>query len=402
LLQFLKEKFKNEKMMNKLKIIISAIFCLSLAIIGCKNNNQQENNLSTKEMKAQKTTLLDPEKFNTTINGKEVKLWTITNNNGMEASFINYGGRLVSLLVPDKNGKKTDVVIGLESAKAYPESTEPYFGAIIGRFGNRIAKGKFTLKGEEYSVPTNNGKNALHGGVSGFHDVVWEASQPNDHTLVLQYLSEDMEEGFPGNLEVQVTYSLTDENELKMEYNAITDKTTIVNLTNHAFFNLNGEGSGSVLDHSLTIYADKFTPVDDGLIPTGELKVVKGTSFDFLEPHTIGERIEADNQQLKNGKGYDHNFVLNGTKEEGMKRAATVVGNKSGIVMNVYTEEPGLQFYSGNFMEGKNRLKTGATDNFRTAFALETQHFPDSPNQPEFPSTILEPGDTYKTTSIYI
>ncbi|CAM4015636.1 aldose epimerase family protein [Gillisia limnaea] len=387
-------------MINKILTTFSGIFCIVLTV-ACKNENKQKNNIQYEDMKAQETIVLDPVKFNTTINGKDVKLYSITNNNGMEAYFTNFGGRLVGLLVPDKNGERIDVVIGMESTEAYQESTEPYFGATIGRYGNRIAKGKFNLEGKEYSVPTNNGENALHGGFLGFQNVVWNASQPNEHTLVLNYLSKDMEEGFPGNLKVQVTYSLTDENELKMEYEAVTDKTTVVNLTNHAFFNLNGEGSGSILDHSLKIYADKFTPVDDGLIPTGALKEVKGTPFDFLEPHTIGQRIEADNQQLENGKGYDHNFVLNSNKEKGMNRAATVVGNKSGIVMNVYTEEPGLQFYSGNFMEGKNRLKTGATDDFRTAFALETQHFPDSPNQPEFPSTILEPGEIYKSTSIY-
>lgn len=376
--------------------------CCVFLLTACKNDKQQEISASSKEIVTkQGVTIPEASNFNTTIDGKDVKLYTLRNNNGMEAHFINYGGRLISLVVPDKNGKPTDVVIGLESSEAFKESGERYFGATIGRFGNRIAKGEFFLEGKKYSIPPNNGENALHGGKSGFEDKIWDASQPNERTLILKYLSEDMEEGFPGNLNVQVTYSLTDDNELKMEYEAITDQTTVVNLTNHAFFNLNGEGSGPILDHSLQIYADKFTPVNDGLIPTGELRKVEGTPFDFREPKTVGEHIESDNEQLKKGKGYDHNFVLNEKKEKGMNHAATVVGDDSGIVMNIYTEEPGLQFYSGNFMAGRNKLKSGASDDFRTAFALETQHFPDSPNRPEFPSTVLKPGETYKTTSIY-
>jgi aldose 1-epimerase len=277
-------------------------------------------------------------------------------------------------------------------------STEPYFGATIGRYGNRIAKGKFTLDGKEYTLPANNGPNTLHGGKKGFQDVVWDAKQLNDSTLELSYVSPDMEEGFPGNLNVKVTMAITSGNELTFDYEATTDKKTVVNLTNHAFFNLNGEGSGEINDHILQINADKYTPVDSTLIPLGTNEPVDSTPFDFRKPTAIGARINADNQQLKNGMGYDHNFVLNGT---GMKHAATATGNKSGIVMQVYTAEPGLQFYSGNFMKGKNSFKNGGKDNFRTAFCLETQHFPDSPNQPSFPSTVLEPGKTYKTRSVY-
>ncbi len=376
---------------------------ITLALVGCKNNSENKDSAKEQNMEEKDTAFVQVnlDDFESTIDGKGAKLFTLENKNGLKAYFTNYGGRLVSLLVPDKNGELTDVVLGFDSAKDFKEATEPYFGATIGRYGNRIAKGKFTLKGEEYNIPINNGENSLHGGEKGFQDVVWDAEQPDENTVIFSYLSEDMEEGFPGNLEVKVTYSLNQDNELEMEYEAETDKTTVVNLTNHAFFNLNGEGSGKILGHSLQIYADKFTPVDEGLIPTGELKEVEGTVFDFTEAKTIGKDIDTENEQLTYGKGYDHNYALSGKKEMGMNHAATVKGDKSGIVMNVYTEEPGLQFYSGNFMESKNTLKSGTKDDFRTAFALETQHFPDSPNQSDFPSTVLEPGDIYKTKSIY-
>jgi aldose 1-epimerase len=320
----------------------------------------------------------------------------------MQAAFTNYGGRLVSLLVPDKNGKMTDVVVGFKNVQDYVKSTEPYYGATIGRYGNRIAKGQFSLDGEKYQLSINNGVNTLHGGKKGFQDVVWNADKLNDSTLQLTYLSKDMEEGFPGNLNVKVTYSLTGDNGLKCEYEATTDKKTVVNLTNHAFFNLNGEGSGTILNHSVQIYADRFNPIDSGWIPLGQLAVVKGTPFDFTTPTTIGARINENNIQLRNAKGYDHNFVLNGTKVNGLNHAATVTGDKSGIVMNIYTQEPGLQFYSGNFMQAQNTFNDGSKDDYRTAFAMETQHFPDSPNEPSYPSTVLKPGDVYKTFSIYI
>jgi aldose 1-epimerase len=344
---------------------------------------------------------LDSTKFQKEIDGKKTNLCVLKNKNGMQAAFTNYGGRLVSLLVPDSAGKPVDVVVGFDSVDGFVNSTEPYFGATIGRYGNRIAKGKFSLDGKQYTLATNNGQNTLHGGKKGYQYVVWDAAQPNPQTLVLTYLSKDGEEGYPGNLNVKVTYSLTDDNELKMDYEATTDKKTLCNLTNHAFFNLNGEGSGPILGHVLQIYADQYTPVDTTLIPLGKHADVKGTPFDFTTPETIGKRIEEANDQLKAGKGYDHNFVLNGTEGMGMTHAATVKGDKSGIVMDIYTQEPGLQFYSGNFMQSKNVFKGGAKDDFRTAIALETQHFPDSPNQPGFPSTVLEPGKTYKTSSVY-
>ena len=385
------------------KIQIYAILILAVVQVSCKKNTNQ--NLSQKEMNHKAITesdqtFLEAKNFEEIIDNKQTHLYWIENN-GLKAAFTNYGGRLVGLWVADKNGKLTDVVVGMNSVSGFQKSTEPYFGATIGRVGNRIAKGKFTLEGKQYQVPLNNGKNALHGGQKGFQYVVWNAEKINNHTLVLSYISPDMEQGFPGKLEVKVTYSITTDKTLKMEYEAITNKTTIVNLTNHAFFNLNGEGSGSILNHELQIYANEFTPVDEGLIPNGELKSVKNTAFDFTLKHLIGERIEKNDEQLKYGKGYDHNYVLNGTKKDGLNHAATITGDQSGISMDIYTAEPGLQFYSGNFMQGQNIFKSGAKDDFRTAFALETQHFPDAPNQPDFPSITLRPGKKYQTISYY-
>lgn len=342
---------------------------------------------------------LKVQQFKKEIDGKQTDLFTLVNKDSAKALITNYGGRLVSLLVPDKEGKLVDVVAGFDSVTGYKDSTEPYFGATIGRYGNRIAKGKFTLDGKDYTLFTNNGVNTLHGGKKGFQDVVWDAKQINPQTLELNYVSKDMEEGFPGQLTVKVTYTLKDNNALEISYEAKTDKNTIVNLTNHAFFNLNGEGSGSILNHQVMINADLYTPIDSTFIPTGKLESVKGTPFDFTSPKTIGERIEMKNLQLTNGKGYDHNFVLK--KHAETDPVATVRGDKSGIVMHVYTDQPGLQFYSGNFMLGKNTMKGNHKDDFRTAFAMETQHFPDSPNQPSFPSTLLKPGEIYRTKSIY-
>lgn len=345
--------------------------------------------------------LSEQKPFQKVIDGKQTALFTLRNANHAEAKFTNYGGRLVSLLIPSKDGKLTDVVVGFNSIEGYEKSTEPYFGATIGRYGNRIAKGKFTLDGKTYSLFTNNGVNTLHGGKKGYQYVVWDAKQLNGNAIQFHYLSKDMEEGFPGNLDIKVTYTLTENNELRMDYEASTDKTTIINLTNHAFFNLNGEGSGTILNHRLKLYADKYTPVDSTLIPTGEIEKVIGTPFDFIKKTAIGARINQKNEQLIYGKGYDHNYVLNKTKAMGMFHAATITGDISGIVMDVYTQEPGLQFYSGNFMQSKNTFKGGQKDHFRTAFCLETQHFPDSPNQSAFPSTVLKSGEIYRTASIY-
>ncbi|MFC6997411.1 aldose epimerase family protein [Rufibacter roseus] len=369
---------------------------------ACTQNSNQEqaDSSKTETAEGQQAQLPDASKFQSTIDEKQTDLYVLKNKNNAQAAITNYGGRVVSLLVPDKNGKLTDVVVGSGSVKEFAQGADTFFGAVVGRYGNRIAKGKFTLNGKEYTLATNNGANHLHGGNKGFSRVVWNANKIDDQTLELTYLSKDMEEGYPGNLNVKLTYTLTDENELKINYQATTDKPTIVNLTNHTYFNLNGEGSGDILGHQLQINADKYNPVDSTLIPTG-IEPVANTPFDFKQATTIGARIENQNQQLQYGKGYDHNFVLNRSAQDDMFHAATVVGEKSGIKMDIYTQEPGLQFYSGNFMDATHTLKSGAKDEFRTAFCLETQHFPDSPNQSSFPSTVLKPGETYNTTSVY-
>lgn len=345
--------------------------------------------------------ILDKKKFQTVIDGKQTNLYVLKNDTGMQAAITNYGGRIVNILAFDKNGKLVDVVIGFDNINDYQTSTERYYGAIIGRFGNRIANGKFILDGNEYSLYKNNGTNTLHGGKKGYQEVVWDAKQIDESVLELTYLSKDMEEGYPGNLDIKVIYSLTNDNELKISYQATTNKKTVVNLSNHAFFNLNGHDDNTINKHLLMINADYYTPVDSTLIPNGKIEPVSNTPFDFRKPTPIGERLDTDNIQTKNGKGYDHNFVLNVNPETSLKTAAIVTGDKSGIVMEVLTEEPGVQFYGGNFMQAKNLLRSGFKDDFRTAFCLETQHFPDSPNQPCFPSTMLEPGEIYKTNTLY-
>jgi aldose 1-epimerase len=318
------------------------------------------------------------------------------------ATFTNYGGRIVSLLVPGKNDSLMNVVCGFKSVEDYQKSTEPYYGATIGRYGNRIAKGKFSLDGKQYSLFLNNGQNTLHGGKKGFQYQVWDAVQPDSNSVVFTRISTDMEEGYPGNLKVKVTYTLNNDNGLEMEYEATTDKNTVVNLTNHAYFNLNGEGSGTILNHEVKIFANSYTPIDSTLIPTGKIEPVANTPFDFRDFHTIGSRINDDNVQLKNGKGYDINLVLDSAKNDSLHLAAKVIGDQSGIEMTIYTDQPGLQFYSGNFMAGKNMFNNGIKDDFRTAFAMETQHYPDSPNEPSFPTTVLKPGEKYHSKSVYV
>jgi aldose 1-epimerase len=380
-----------------------AFSCVAAAFTSCNGNEKAVATTTESTDTAQAAYKLPArESFTDTIDGKLTDLYVLKNSRGMTLPITNYGGRFVALLVPGKDGRMRDVVVGLKSLEDFGASSEPYFGATIGRFGNRIAKGQFSLDGQQYSLPANNGPNTLHGGKKGFQSVVWNARQLNDSTLELTYLAKDGEEGFPGNLNVKVTYGLTAANEVTMDYEATTDKPTVVNLTNHAFFNLNGEGSGTINNHLLQINATRYTPVDATLIPTGKLEPVAGTPFDFTKLTAIGSRIDTvNNEQLKFGKGYDHNFVLADQKSSDLRHAATVVGDQSGIVMEIYTQEPGLQFYGGNFMQSKNTFKGGSKDDFRTAFCLETQHFPDSPNQPQFPSTVLKPGQTYKTRSVY-
>jgi aldose 1-epimerase len=329
-----------------------------------------------------------------------LKSYVLVNANGMKMEVTNYGGRIVSLFAPDKNGKLEDVVLGYDSLKQYLNGNL-YFGSMIGRYGNRIGKGKFSLNGKEYQLALNNGANALHGGPGGFHNVYWKIVPLNDNaSLHMTYHSKNGEEGYPGNLDVSVTYTLTDKNEVVIDYEATTDQETIVNLTHHSFFNLAGAGNGDVLNQEMTIIADKFTPVDNALIPTGELRNVEGTPFDFLTPHKIAERIGQNDEQLKFGKGYDHNWVLNKKGNE-FSLAAKVVEPTSGRTMEVWTSEPGLQFYSGNFLTGKDIGKGNKTYPFRSAFCLEAQHFPDSPNHSNFPSTVLKPGETYHQRTVY-
>ena len=338
--------------------------------------------------------------FGKMTDGTEAQLFTLTNTHGLKATITNYGGTLTSLLVPDKNGRLSDVVLGFDNLSGYlsPEFTKsnPYFGALIGRYGNRIAKGKFTVEGKQYTLATNNGENALHGGKKGYDRVLWQArpgTAADGQTLTLTYLSKDGEEGYPGNLNITVVYTLTNDDALRIDYTATTDKATPVNLTNHAYFNLGLGTAPDILGHEVVIPADRYTVVDAGLIPTGELRPVKGTPFDFTTPHRIGERIG----QVPGG--YDHNWVLNQT--EGMHAAASVYEPTSGRTMEVTTTEPGLQFYTGNFLDGTLKGKGGTAYGRHAGFCLETQHFPDSPNQPRFPNTILKPGQALKSSSVY-
>ncbi len=336
--------------------------------------------------------------------GQSVDLYTLTNKNGMTVTISNFGGTLVSLKVPDRDGKLGDVVLGYDNPADY-ENGKAYFGGTIGRYGNRISHGKFTLDGVAYTIPLNDGENTLHGGVRGFNKRVWTAKDvSNDagEALELIYVSKDGEEGYPGTLTVKVVYTVfTNENAVRIDYTATTDKDTVLNLTNHSYFNLAGQGNGDILQHQLKLYASQFTPVDATLIPTGKLQDVHNTPFDFLQPTAIGARINQDDQQLKFGKGYDHNWVLDKKSANTMSLAARAYDAQSGRVLEVSTTEPGIQFYSGNFLDGTVHGKDGKVYAYRSAFCLETQHFPDSPNHANFPSTELKRGQTLHSTSIY-
>ena len=330
--------------------------------------------------------------------GQEVYEYTLVNSNNIEVRVINYGGIITSLKTPDKNGILEDIVLGYDSLSGYLKTT-PYFGAIVGRYGNRIANGKFTLDETDYQVAQNNNGQHLHGGIIGFDKVFWNIEEAGPNKLRLTYFSTDMDEGYPGSLNVNVTYELTDANELKIEYEATTDKKTIVNLTQHSYFNLTGNVKRDILDHEVTLYADQFVPVSDVLIPTGELKDVSGTPFDFRKQTTIGLRTNDKDQQLEAGRGYDHCWVL--SSKDSVKHAATVYEPVSGRVVDVYTTEPGIQLYCGNFLDGSITGKQGVVYKHRYGFCLETEHFPDSPNQKAFPSTELSPGEVYRTQTTY-
>ena len=376
---------------------ISPILLFFLLVFGPACNNSARQN----EANQAASLSLSVADYGQTDEGP-AKLYTLKNKNGMQVEISSYGGIITRLLAPDKNGQLDDVVLGFDKLEDY-QNDHPYFGAIIGRYGNRIAKGKFTIDGQEYSLATNNGANALHGGPTGFHKHLWQVKTAGRKGYVgieLSRLSPDMEEGYPGNLNATVRYLLNDKNELLIEYEATTDKPTVVNLTNHSYFNLKGAGKGDILGHELMIAADSFNPVDSTLIPTGELRPVEGAPFDFRTPTAIGARVNADNEQIRYGRGYDHNFVLNRTGR-GMVPAASVYEPTTGRFMEVWTTEPGIQFYCGNFLDGSNIGKGGLAYAYRTGFCLETQHFPDSPNHPDFPSTVLRPGEQYETSTVY-
>ncbi|HCC86569.1 MAG TPA: galactose-1-epimerase [Porphyromonadaceae bacterium] len=365
-----------------------------IAVVGCTNKQ--------KEAPGEQTTLsgLKRSDFRSVVNGDSTDLYVLTNANGMEVTLTNYGGRIVSVMVPDREGNLKDVVLGFDNIDDYV-NVDNNFGATIGRYGNRIANGKITVEGVEYQLPQNNFGHTLHGGPEGFDKKVFHAVQPDSQTVVFTYLSKDGEAGFPGNLDVKVTVTLTDDNAIDLQYEATTDKETVVNLTNHSYFNLSGDPTQSVLDHLLSINADQFTPVDSTFMTTGAIEKVDGTPMDFRTATAIGERINNyDYEQLKNGDGYDHNWVLN-TNGDISQVAATVYSPVTGIQLDVYTNEPGIQVYSGNFLDGSVTGKKGITYQKRAAVCLETQKYPDSPNKPDWPSPYLKPGEKYTSRCIY-
>lgn len=365
---------------------------------SCSSKKTNDSGESKDEAKAG----IEKATYGTMPDGKTADVYTLRNASGMIARITNYGGIITELQAPDKNGKFEDVTLGLDSLSSYVKDS-PFFGALVGRYGNRIAKGKFTLDGKTYSLPINNMGNALHGGKVGFDKVLWEATpvDGDEPALKLKYTAKDGEEGYPGNLSVEVTYTLQKNDALKIDYQATTDKPTVVNLTNHTYFNLTGGAKRDILDHVVTLNADRFVPVDKTLIPTGKLQPVSGTPFDFTKPTAVGIRInDSTDTQIKYGGGYDHAWVLNGDANA-MKQAATVYEPTSGRVMEVRTTEPAVQFYTGNFLNGKVTGREGKPYGKRYALCLETEHYPDSPNQPSFPTTVLRPGQTYKTTTIY-
>jgi len=370
------------------KLAQHAIICLCIIVLslltGCypKRTVMQQN-------------------YGTLTDGRTAHLYTLTNANGVKATLTDYGAILVSLETPDRDGKLADITLGYDSLEGWLSNTS-YFGSTVGRYGNRIAKGKFTLDGKTYTLATNNNENHLHGGIKGFDKVLWDAKlieRRGAAGVEFTYTSPDGEEGYPGNLKASVTYTLTDKNELRVEFDAVTDKPTVVNLVHHSYWNLTGDPSNTILDHELMLAADHFLPVDEGLIPTGELRPVKGTPFDFTQPTKIGARVNADNQQLKYGGGYDHCWVFRNQTGK-VAPGATLYDPSTGRAMDILTDQPGVQFYCGNFLDGNVKGKGGVEYQFRTGLCLETQHYPDSPNKPKFPSAVLRPGETYHHTMV--
>ncbi|PRD51348.1 aldose epimerase family protein [Sphingobacterium gobiense] len=373
--------------------VFIAILATAALTYACQQGTNKSETGETQSDSVEQTA------FETVIDEKDVKLYSLQNDK-LHVTLTNYGARLVSLNVKDKEGEETDVILGYDTAEEFKQNASNFYGAIVGRYGNRIGNASFTLNNETYALEKNDGENSLHGGTNGVYNKVWAVEQTSDTAITLAYTSPDGEAGYPGTVTLKVTYSLTDEGGLVINYEGSTDKETVLNLTNHAYFNLNGEGDSTILDHELQIDAEAITEVDETLIPTGKSLAVAGTAFDFRKPQTIGSRVDTDNEQLKVGKGYDHNFEL--VKGEGFRKVAAVYAPKTGIEMQILTTEPGLQFYSGNFMTDSDpKGKGGKGYPFRSAFCLETQHFPDAPNQPSFPSTVLKPGEQYTSKTEY-
>lgn len=370
-------------------------FVLSIAVLSIFSTESCQSN--RKVQSSMKTTV-----FGKLPDGRDVNLYTLSNGAGMTAQVINYGATITSLMVPDRNGKAADVVLGYDSIDGYMNGTS-YLGAVVGRYGNRIGKGRFQIDGKQYQVTVNDGENHLHGGKIGFNKVLWDATVPGDSStasLQLRYVSRDGEEGYPGTVTLKVTYTLTEKNELRVDYEGTTDQPTVLNPTQHSYFNLSGDFNKTILDHLLLIDADGITPVDKGLIPTGQIVSVADTPLDFRMPMAIGAHINDQDEQLAFGRGYDHNWVLKGTPGQ-VRRVAELYDAASGRMMTVFTDQPGLQFYSGNFLDGTAKGKNGIAYQHRTALCLETQAFPDTPNKPQFPSVILRPGQTYRQTTVY-
>ncbi|HTJ52737.1 MAG TPA: aldose epimerase family protein [Cyclobacteriaceae bacterium] len=379
------------------------LFIVLLAAVACKPKTDAETSTTTTTSDTTKTMAsITKASFGKLPDGQEITLYTVTNKNGVEMKVMNYGAIITSLKTPDKNGVLEDIVLGYDSLAGYLKES-PFFGAVVGRYGNRIAKGKFTLEGKEYTLAINNGVNALHGGVKGFDKVFWtieEATSAEGPSLKLSYFSKDMEEGYPGNLKAEVIYTLTDNNELRLDYTATTDKTTVINLTQHSYFNLTGNAKRDILEHEIMINSDEIVPVDKTLIPTGKLRKVANTPFDFTTAQVIGKGINDKDEQIVLGGGYDHCFVLRDASDS-LKLAAVLTEPTSGRKVEVYTTEPGIQFYSGNFLTGSITGKGNVVYARRFGLCLETEHFPDSPNQKQFPSAVLKPGETYKTSTVY-